>query len=258
MIWKEYGAPDKPVVLLIHGGGLSNWMWRPQIEVLRQEYHVITPILDGHGEDHQTVYESISKSADQVIDFIDKKFNGSVFAICGLSVGAQITVEVLARANKIAQKAVIESALVFPSESIAILTKPVLNLSFSLIKKRWFAKRQAKQMYVSGNMFEDYFRDSTGMSKKSMLNLLTDNARYSIPMNLKNTTADVLVLCGTKEYKPMRRSAVLLHQTIENSVLEMVSGCGHGISLKLPEVYLDLVQKFFASEKSMKKKPDKL
>jgi len=247
MIFKEFGDQNKPTILFIHGGGLSDWMWRPQINAFQDSYHIVTPILDGHGEESNTVYQSISKSAQQVIAYISENCGGKVFAICGLSVGAQITVEVLARANRIAQKAVIESALVLPSKAMASMTKPMLDMTGFLIKKRWFAKLQAKQMYLTDDMFEDYFRDTVAMKKDSLINLLEDNARYAVPANLKKTTADVLVMCGEKEYGMMKKSAEVLHQTIRKSQLKIIPDCGHGVSLKLPQEYCELLRAHFAT-----------
>jgi pimeloyl-ACP methyl ester carboxylesterase len=256
MIFQRFGNRNKPVIVFLHGGGLSNWMWRPQIEAFQEDYQIIAPILDGHGTDSHTTFTSISQNAAQVISYINENLDGKVFAICGLSIGAQITVEILAKANDIAQKAVIESALVSPSESIAALTNPMLNLSFPLVKNRWFAKLQAKQMYLPDSMFEEYYRDSAGMSKESMTNMLIDNARYAVPLNLEKTTADVFVLCGEKEYSMMRKSAVALQNRIKNSKLRVIPGCGHGFSLKFPEEYVELVQKHFAAEKVREGEPE--
>lgn len=247
MIFKEFGDSNKPTIIFIHGGGLSDWMWHPQITAFQNDYHIVTPILDGHGEESNTVYQTISKSAKQVVTYICENCGGNVFAICGLSVGAQITVEILATANYITQKAVVESALILPSKIIAATVKPSIGLSGFLVKKRWFAKLQAKQMYLPEGMFEDYFRDSAKMKKESLINLLEDNERYTVPANLEKTTADVLVLCGAKEYKMMRQSADILHNRIRNSDLKIFPDCGHGVSLKLPQEYCKLLQAFFAS-----------
>lgn len=250
MVFKESGNRGNPVVFLIHGGGLSGWMWRPQIEALEQQYCIVTPILDGHGEESGIVFESISKSAKEIIRFINENFDGKVFALCGLSVGAQIVVEILARENDIAEKAVIESALLHPSRLMAAAVKPVLALSYPLIRKRWFAKLQAKFTYLPNNMFEDYFCDSRKMSKESLLNIAVDNARYAVPVNLGNTSADVLILCGEKEYGIMKESAELLHRNIKNSTLKMIPDCGHGYSLKSPDGYIELLQRHFTKESS--------
>jgi pimeloyl-ACP methyl ester carboxylesterase len=247
MIFKEFGDPSKPTIILIHGGGLSNWMWQPEIALLQNQYHIVTPILDGHGEAYDTAFESISKSAQQIIEYINQNCSGTVFAICGLSVGAQITVEILANGNNIVQKAIVESALVLPSKMISGMVKPMIDFSAFLIKKRWFAKLQSKQMYLPESMFEDYFRDSVRMSKESLVNLLTDNSNYAVPGSLEKTATDVLIICGQKEYGMMKKSAALLLRRIKISKLKIIPHCGHGVCIKLPQEYVKLMQEHFAT-----------
>ncbi|WP_246578320.1 alpha/beta fold hydrolase [Clostridium frigoris] len=50
MIFKEFGNKNMPVIIFLHGGGLSWWSWNPQIEFLQNDYCIVTPIIDGHGE----------------------------------------------------------------------------------------------------------------------------------------------------------------------------------------------------------------
>lgn len=38
MIFKEFGNKDNPVIIFLHGGGLSWWSLKPQIEELQNEY----------------------------------------------------------------------------------------------------------------------------------------------------------------------------------------------------------------------------
>lgn len=168
MIFKEFGNQGAPVILLLHGGGLSWWMWKPQIEYLRPRYRVIAPVIDGHGEIFQTTFVSIERCAEQLISFVNTNCARQIFAICGLSIGAQIVVEALARAPGISQNAVIESALVSPLKTVSALTAPLYDLSYGLIKKRWFAQLQAKSLNIPDELFEDYYKDSARMTKESI------------------------------------------------------------------------------------------
>ena len=97
MIFKEFGDKNRPVIILLHGGGLSWWSWKAQIEVLEKDYRVVTPIIDGHGDAWDSTFVSINKSAKQVIKYIKENCDGKVLALCGLSIGAQIIVEILSQ-----------------------------------------------------------------------------------------------------------------------------------------------------------------
>ncbi|MBU3155268.1 alpha/beta fold hydrolase [Clostridium estertheticum] len=248
MIFKEFGNKSMPVIIFLHGGGLSWWSWKPQIEVLQKKYYVVTPIIDGQGDAFDTPFVSIKKSGEQVIKYIKDNCNGKVFAICGLSIGAQITVEILSREKDITDNAVIESALVYPMKLACSLTVPMYNICYGLLKKRWFAKLQAKSLNVPDNLFETYYEESSKITKESLINITKSNGNYPMPLTLCNTKAKVLILVGEKELSIMKKSASLLHETINGSFLKVIGKSRHGeISLIYPEKYLDLLQQLFSS-----------
>ena len=102
----EYGNKNTEVIMLLHGGGLSWWNYRQEAELLKDRYHVVIPILDGHaGSD--APFTSIENNAKELIDYIDENFKGSVAAIGGLSLGAQILAEMLSQRGDICRYAVI-------------------------------------------------------------------------------------------------------------------------------------------------------
>ena len=248
MIFKEFGNKNMPVIIFLHGGGLSWWSWKPQIEALQKDYCIVTPIIDGHGDACDTTFVSIKKSAEQVIKYIKENCNGKVFAICGLSIGAQIIVEILSKECDITENAVIESALVYPMKMATALTVPMYNMCYGLIKKRWFAKLQAKTLNVPDELFETYYEESSRMTKESLINITISNGDYPMPLTLCNTKAKTLILVGEKELSIMKKSASLLHQTINGSFLKVIEKSGHGeISLIYPDKYLNLLQQLFLS-----------
>lgn len=193
MIFKEFGSKNRPAVVFLHGGGLSWWSWQPQIDALQKHYRILVPVIDGHGEDHAHAFVSIENSAEQVIAYIKENCQGRVYALCGLSIGAQIVIEIIARESTIAENAVIESALVYPMKMIVALTVPIYHLTYWLIKLRWFAKRQAKALHIPDELFDAYYQDSSRMSKKSLINLTVSNGHYQMPAGLAKTKAKTLI-----------------------------------------------------------------
>ncbi len=248
MIFKEFGDKNRPVIILLHGGGLSWWSFKPQIESLQKDYFIVAPIIDGHGDDWNNTFISIEKSAERIIDYIKGNCNGKIHAICGLSLGAQIVTEILARDCDITENAVIESALVYPLKMATVLTIPLYNLCYGLIKKRWYAKLQAGTLNVSEEMFEAYYKDSSRITKESLINIAKSNGDYSIPPALGKTTARTLILVGEKELPVVKKSAKALHDTINGSYLKVVKNAGHGeISLTQTDRYIDLLKHLFSN-----------
>lgn len=234
-----------PTIILLHGGGLSFWSWHGVVELLQAEYHVVTPIIDGHGENGDEEFRSIQDSAQKLIRYIDANYDGHVFAIGGLSIGAQIITEVLTQRADIAKYAVIESALVYPIEGTTALTAPTYKLFYGLIRKRWFAKLQAKTLCVPVDMFEQYYRDSLRISKQSLINLALSNGSYRLSECIAHTRAKVLIVVGEKEIGIMRKSARSVHEAIKGSVLHVAPAMKHGeMSLAHPEKYVELLKSF--------------
>lgn len=249
MLFKEFGNRNAPVFVALHGGGLSWWALQKVIDLLKVDYHVIVPVIDGHGEDYAETFISIQDSAQKLIQYIDQTFNGQVFALTGLSIGAQIVTEVLSTRPNIAKYAVIESALVYPMKGVSQMVQPVFEFSYGLIQKRWFSKMQAKATCIPDDMFEQYYEDSAKISKQSLMNITLSNGNYSLRQSIADTKSKVLIIAGEREIGIMKKSARLLHETINGSELCYAKAMKHGeLDLRYPEQFVKLVIRFIKKD----------
>ncbi len=247
MLFKSKGKIDKSVILLLHGGGLSDWSLENVANLFIDDYYVITTIIDGHGDDACNEFISIEDCANKIIEYIKTNFGSSIHAICGLSIGAQIICEILAKEKDIVKYAVIESALVYPIKMATALTVPTYHLAYGLIKRKWFAKLQAETLCVPDNLFEIYYNDSLKITKQNLINITKSNGNYNLKPSIVDTSAKVLVIVGEKEIKVMKKSAKLIHQTINDSSLLIVPKLKHGeFSLTNYIEYLKVVKGLFA------------
>lgn len=248
MKFRNWGNKTNETIILLHGGGLSWWSYQNIIPILFEEYHVITVIIDGHGEDHSNPFVSITDSAEKLIAHIDNTCNQEVFAIIGLSIGAQIAVEVMSTRKNITKFAIIESALVYPMKSMRIATTPLINMSYRLIRKKWFSRLQAKALSLPKEMWEQYYEDSLMISKQTITNMALSNQSYELRDSISDTAAKTLIIAGEKEAKIIRKSARLLAEKIKNSQLYIAESRKHGeLSLAYPDDYLDLITSFFSN-----------
>ena len=229
----EYGKQNKDVVVLLHGGGLSWWNYRDAAEILSEDFHVVLPVLDGHGGEKFT---SIEGNAARIISYIDEHFGGQVAVLGGLSLGGQISLEMLAQRPDICRSALIESALVKPSRLTRALIGPAFAMSYGLIKQRWFARWQAAYLGIPKSLFEDYYQDTCAISKADLIAFTQANCGYALkPMA---TTARVKIVAGSREQRSILESAKMIHRVIPGSELEILPGLRHGdLSLNHPELY---------------------
>ena len=242
MIVKEYGKSNKDIIMLLHGGGLSWWNYEEVSEILKSNYHVILPILDGHsGSDRD--FTSIESNANEIIEYIDNNYNGNVKLIGGLSLGAQILLDILSKRDNICEYAIIESALVCPMKMTNRLIELSINMSYGLINKKWFSKLQFKSLKIKEELFDKYYIDSSNITKNNMISFLKANSNYHLK-NIKTNKSKSIVVVGSKERPIMIKSAKIIHNELINSELEILSGYYHGdLSINHPNEYAEKVKK---------------
>jgi len=138
----------------------------------------------------------------------------------------------------------IESALVIPMWITHYLVKPMVDMSHGLIKKKWFSKLQFKSLHMKEELYEDYYKDSVGITKENMISFLRGNSSYKVNEEIRNTNAKVHILVGQKESYKMRRSAEKLNMMMPESILEVLDGMYHGeFSLNCAQKYVAMVKK---------------
>lgn len=241
----EYGTDKKATIILLHGGGFSWWNYREAAELLKEQFHVVLPVLDGHA-DSDREFTSIEDNAAEIISYIDEHFGGKVFLIGGLSLGGQVLLEILSQRKDICDAAFAESASVIPSKLMKAMIGPSFGISYGLVNKQWFAKAQFNNYQLKDELFEDYFRDTKAISKKDMISFLKANQGYSPKDTLKDTQAKVYIFAGDKEISQIKRSARLLNKIIPDSTLEFGEGLYHGqLSMNHPKLYAEKILKIY-------------
>ncbi len=227
MNYREYGDPAKKTILLLHGGGLSWWNYREAAQLLQDMYHVILPVLDGHaGSDRP--FTTIEENASEIISFIDAHLGGSVPIIGGLSLGAQILIEMLSQRGNICDHALIESASVIPSGLTNALVGPAFGSSYGLIKNRSFAKLQFRSLHMKQDLFEDYYRDTCLIGKEDMIAFMKANTAYSLKDAFGSVPTDVHVYFGEKETGTIRHSAEKILEKLPSCKMHCLPGLYHG------------------------------
>lgn len=241
MIIKEFGKENKKVIMLLHGGGLSWWSFESVATLLKSEYHIVIPILNGHSDSDKS-FTSIEDNAEEIISFIKQNYGGKIFMLAGLSLGGQILLEILSNQPDICSYAIVESALVYPMKTTHKLIEPAYKLCYSLIKKRWFSKLQFNSLKIKKDLFEAYYTDTCKISKADLIAMLKSNSDYSLNYNIRNSNANVLVIVGDKERKIMINSAKKIHSCIPESELKILKGYTHGeLSINRAEEYVQII-----------------
>ena len=227
MKYKEYGKGNQKAIVLLHGGGLSWWSYREAAQILQDDYHVILPILDGHAGSDRS-FTTIEDNAAEIIDFIRSDLGGSVYLLGGLSLGAQVALEMLSQQGDICEYAIIESATVIPSRVTHALIRPSIACSYGLIKQKWFSRLQFRSLKIKNELYDDYYRDTCSITKEDMIAFLRANTSYTLKESLNKTNADVRIYYGEKEIRGIKQSAQRIKEMIPNASVSELSGMVHG------------------------------
>ena len=223
----EFGIKNEEVIILLHGGGLSWWNYTDEIELLKNQFHIILPALDGHsGSDAD--HTSIEDNAARIIKYIDEKFDGQVLMICGLSLGGQILLEILSQRKDICKFAIIESALALPMPVTHSLIELSIKLSYGLIQQKWFSKLQMRSLKIRSDLFDDYYRDTRAISSENYIRFMESNSAYRVKPSLSLCRTKSVIVVGSKERPIMKKSAKMIQNLIPNSELIIVKDYHHG------------------------------
>lgn len=248
MQFKEFGKDNKQTIMLLHGGGLNWWNYRNQAKLLESEYHVILPILDGHaGSDRP--FTTIEANAEELIEFIDRNFGGSVLLIGGLSLGAQILLEMLSQRKDICRFALVESAAVIPSSLTHALIGPSVGCSYFLVKRRWFSKMQFNALHMDSEFFDDYYRDTCGILKADMIAFLKANTSFGLKDSLRESSAEVHLFAGQKENTEILKSVEVIKEKLPNASSTILPNLHHGqFSLNNADEYVKTMRSIMSSK----------
>lgn len=226
MRYREFGPNEGKTVVLLHGGGLNWWNYRTAAQALSGDYRVVLPILDGHGGSDQP-FTSIEDNAREILSWMDERLGGRVVLLGGLSLGAQVAVEMLRQRPDLCDAALVESAALIPDRLTHALVGPAFGSSYGLIRRRRFSRLQFRSLHMDSALFEDYYRDTCAIEKRDMIAFVQASAAYALP-DLSAYAGRMAIYVGGRENRRMQRSARLLKDALPGAALHVLPGLYHG------------------------------
>jgi pimeloyl-ACP methyl ester carboxylesterase len=243
LYYEEYGDKNASLMVFLHGGGVSGWMWEGQIQYFTH-YHCIVPNLPEHGTRGSDIPFSIRSSTIEIIELIKEKGGGKKVIVIGFSLGSQVLLQMLSMKRNLVDFAIINRALVRPFPYASKWIQPFVNLSLPLLKKRWFAKLQAKTLYVSERNFETYYKESSQITSSTLSRVLEENMLFTMPEGFRWACGEILVTVGEKEKKVMKSSARDIVECNPNCKGVFIREMGHGVPLAMPDFFNSMVEEW--------------
>lgn len=229
----QAGRPGAPLLVLIHGGGVGPWMWRAHLEHFAATHHVVAPVLPGHDPHVPSEYTTHALAVADVVAQLPEGARDATVA--GFSAGGQVAMLLAAGHPELVARLAVVSSLTRPLAGGATLAS-IAGWGAPLAQWRWFARAQAKQLFVPDELFGEYFETSRAISAASLRNVTRANFDFEAP---ELGSLPTLLMWGDREQRELREGMRELAQRVPGAATRVVPGAGHGIPLSDPDVFGD-------------------
>ena len=229
----DVGEGGDPV-LLLHGAGVSGWMWSPMRRLLAPTTKAIVPDLPGFGRSAGDEYISHKTVVRALAEVLDQHAPQGAHVI-GFSLGAQLAILLASELPHLIRSVIVISAETKPAP-LPGPTLALLSLAAPLSRNRRFATAQARQLSIPREFLEDFLRDSDTTSRATLLSSVSENIRFALPEAWGDYPGGACVMVGANERKLMRDSATLTSSALAGSTLLRVRGAAHDIPLSQPRL----------------------
>jgi pimeloyl-ACP methyl ester carboxylesterase len=177
----------------------------------------------------------MGSAASAVAEVIRSRVGTGRVHVVGLSLGAQVGVQLLATEPKLVDRAVLCGTLVNALPG-ARLTAPLLGVVARISRSvtiRWNARHAGMPSVES----EDYGEDARVMTGAQVAPVVVASAGFTLPEGLDQSESPVLFLTVAREMRLVRRSAATLAQRMPNGVNRIAAGMPHDWPLRFPDLF---------------------
>lgn len=228
MLFNEFGNKEKPAILLMHGM-LQDWhSMYDFMHYLENDYRLIIPAMNGMYP-NAPLFINFEKECEEIEEFLIENYSGHILAVYGISQGATVMTELLARNKVQVDYAFLDGLYVAHQGKLSGIGSYRM---FQRAKKNHgqFPKAMNIVMKLMGLGEEDYVMMKYiywDVDDVSMYNNLIVNYTYRANPKLADTKAKVYLWCGSKE-PYARKSNNIVKKYLPSYEEEIWDGLGHG------------------------------
>lgn len=216
-------------------------MWdevRPRLE---GAHRVCVVDLPGHGQSADEPWVSHEETVRKLAAQLAARFPGRRVDLIGFSLGAQLAIQFAASFPHVVSSVVVVSAQAKEMPRSDLMLR-LVKATAGLAQKPWFARLQARALFIPRHLRDAYVKTSAGITEEVLLATVGGNLAFELPSGWSQYPRPALVLVGSRERRLLRDSAEVIHRALPGSELEVVEGVGHGLPLQRPEWFAERVE----------------
>jgi 3-oxoadipate enol-lactonase len=243
-----------PYIIFIHGFPFNKEMWNSQKEALKNTFHVISYDVRGHGNSSAGNQEfSIEVFANDLICLMDiLKIEKAV--LCGLSMGGYISLNAAVNFPLRFEALVLSDThcIADTPETKEKRMKAIANIRNNGVEK--YADESLKNLFAAESFtsgreaIEDVRKMILNTSEQSLCNtLLALAARKETCSKLKKIKMPVLIMAGKEDILTPPSAALMMHEKIDGSALNIIEHAGHLSNMENPGDFNFHLKKFLSA-----------
>lgn len=229
------GPRTAPAILLLHGGGVSGWMWEPVVHRLSDRFRCLVPDLPGHGKLAGETF-SFARAVAGLADLIHTHAEGGPVHVVGLSLGGQTALRLIAAHPELVGRAVVSGTLTRHLPGIGPY-RVLLRLTFPLARKEWMIRANARALGIPPAYQAQFRSDALQATAAGLDAVVAENLSFRLPKALATSPVPLLALVGERERHLLRECARDLARTLPHAKAYLVPGAGHTWCLQDPDLF---------------------
>ena len=230
-------------VVFLHSIGTSGWIWGDQQQAL-SDYDCIIPDLPGFGRNNHIPWVSIKETARVIATLIEKNANGGQAHLVGISLGANVVMEILANHSKVVRRAVVSGLNVLPVSN-RLLKEAAQFLISPFMKSKIMMENNAHKLNIPGQKFEAYSSSVQQLSIKAFRAANREMFLYHLPENAANIQTPTLAVAGGNEHDLVLESIKRISSTLPYATGYIMPFAEQAWVLEKPSVFSDMLKAWF-------------
>lgn len=247
---EENNQENEKSIVFLHGYSMAGWMWNEQVKAF-PDYHCIVPDLPEHGRSCDIRPFNIKNAALEVIDIINEQTQDGKAHLVGMSMGAQVILEILNTAPEVVDHAFISGAVVNinpPSETFLGLLDYLINIYVPAKNDNLSIGSYIRSYGIPRDLIKKFKESTYIIPFESAENMIRESMLFDLPSNLENIDVPVLVMAGEKDYGVIKEHARDLVDTLPNSKAYLAPGVGHMWNMESPELFNQVLNSWIAGQ----------
>lgn len=247
---KETGKNNNETIIFLHGGGISGWMWDKQVESFN-DYNCMVPDLPEHGKSAEVKPFTMKGAAERIIGIIQNQAHEGKAHLVGISLGAQVIVQILSMAPEVVDHVLISGTIVRsvpPTETFLKRLNHLIGIYMPVKNNNLFIKSYMRSYNMPKDLFNKFKESTCVIRPDSSGRIIKENMLFKMPGNLENADVPVIVMAGEKDYRIVKNSARDLLNVLPSSRGATALKVGHLWNIENPELFNNVLRACITNE----------